>query len=241
MNDDPKLREMSCDPRGCSVLVTDATTAVGRLLVREILGAGARHVWAGEPPGRTFDGPPPAGPATVSSVSLDVRAAESVRHAAELFGSSLDIVINNSGGGGTDATARGQMEVNYFGLLNLWEQFGPLLRVPGRAAGPAGTRAWVNMLTLDALCNLPSQSTFSASMAAALSLSQGIRARARPAGVRVVNVFAGPITPESLAYSVVRALVDGVEDVFPGDVAQEWLARWLQSPKVLEREISALV
>jgi hypothetical protein len=34
-------------------------------------------------------------------------------------------------------------------------------------------------------------------------------------------------------------LRDGVEDVYPGDVAQEWLERWLDNPKVLEREIAA--
>jgi hypothetical protein len=36
-----------------------------------------------------------------------------------------------------------------------------------------------------------------------------------------------------------RALQDGVEDVYPGDVAQEWLARWRDNPKALERELSA--
>ena len=29
-----------------------------------------------------------------------------------------------------------------------------------------------------------------------------------------------------------------VEDVYPGDVAQEWLARWRDNPKALEKELS---
>jgi hypothetical protein len=33
-------------------------------------------------------------------------------------------------------------------------------------------------------------------------------------------------------------LRDGVEDVYPGEVAQEWLQRWLDNPKILERELS---
>jgi hypothetical protein len=74
----------------------------------------------------------------------------------------------------------------------------------------------------------------------------------QPAGLRVVNVFPGPIddewnqelpppkiTPDALAKAVVKALQDGVEDVYPGDVAQEWLARWRDDPKVLERELAA--
>jgi NAD(P)-dependent dehydrogenase (short-subunit alcohol dehydrogenase family) len=87
-------------------------------------------------------------------------------------------------------------------------------------------------------------------MAAASSLSQYLRAEMRPAGVRVINVFPGPIdddwnqslpapklVPAALAEAVVAALSDGVEDVYPGDVAQEWLARWEESRKVLEKEL----
>ena len=88
--------------------------------------------------------------------------------------------------------------------------------------------------------------------AAALSLAQCLRAEMRPAGIRVVNVFPGPIdddwnqlmpapkvAPAALAGAIVKALRDGVEDVYPGDVAQEWLERWMDNPKVLERELAA--
>ena len=47
------------------------------------------------------------------------------------------------------------------------------------------------------------------------------------------------ITPAALANAVVKALQDGVEDVYPGDVAQEWLARWRDNPKALEKELSS--
>ena len=73
----------------------------------------------------------------------------------------------------------------------------------------------------------------------------------RPAGVRVVNAYPGPIeddwnqllpppklAPEALARAVVAALRDGVEDIYPGDVAQEWLTRLRESPKALERELA---
>jgi hypothetical protein len=73
----------------------------------------------------------------------------------------------------------------------------------------------------------------------------------RPGGIRVVNVFPGPLddernqalpppklSPDALATSVVKALRDGTEDVYVGDVAQEWLARWRENPKILERELS---
>ena len=70
------------------------------------------------------------------------------------------------------------------------------------------------------------------------------------ASVRVINVFPGPIDDEwnrmvsppkltavALAKAIINALKDGVEDIYPGEVAQEWLARWQENPKILEREI----
>ncbi len=151
---------------------------------------------------------------------------------------------------GTDA-ARAEMDVNYFGLLRLAQAFGPALK--GRAAdGQSNAIAWVNLLSVYALSNFPAHGTFSASQAAAYSLSQCLRAEMRTAGIRVVDVFAGPIdddwnqllpppklAPAALAKAVVRALQDGVEDVYPGDVAQEWFRRWRDDPKVLERELAA--
>ena len=119
------------------------------------------------------------------------------------------------------------------------------------ADGRSGAVAWVNLLSVYALSNYPPHGTFSASKAAALSLSQCLRAEMRAAGIRVINVFPGPIddewnrmlpppkmTPGTLAKAMVDALKEGVEDVYPGDVAQEWLTRWQENPKILEREVS---
>ena len=89
-----------------------------------------------------------------------------------------------------------------------------------------------------------------AELGAALALSQNLRAEMRHAGIRVVNVFPGPIDDEwnqlvpppklgasALANAIVRALRDGVEDVYPGDVAQDVMTRFRESQKVLEREL----
>jgi short-subunit dehydrogenase len=142
------------------------------------------------------------------------------------------------------------MDINYFGLLRLAQAFGPAMRA--RAAdGQSSAVAWVNLLSIFALTSFPSHGTFSASKAAALSLAQCLRAEMRPAGVRVVNLFPGPlddewnqlvpppkVTPAALASAVVTALKEGIEDAYPGDFAQEWLARWRDNPKALEREVS---
>jgi NAD(P)-dependent dehydrogenase (short-subunit alcohol dehydrogenase family) len=57
---------------------------------------------------------------------------------------------------------------------------------------------WVNLLSIDAVANLPNYATFSASKPAAYSLSQSLRAQLQLAGIRVVNVFPGPIADKSI-------------------------------------------
>jgi NAD(P)-dependent dehydrogenase (short-subunit alcohol dehydrogenase family)/uncharacterized OB-fold protein len=261
MADDRMLREMTSDPKFRKVLVTDGKTPVGQALVKALVKAGADIVWVGhaEPwkklPGLDDITVPPE----VTLVPLDLTNERSVTELAGEIGGKVDIVVNNAevhrafGIGtrrGTDV-ARAEMDINYFGLLRLAQGFGPALK--GRSAdGIAHAAAWVNVLSVYALSNYPPHGTFSASKAAALSLSQCLRAEMRPAGIRVINVFPGPIddewnqnlpppklAPQALASAVVNALKEGIEDVYPGEVAQEWLERWRDNPKVLERELAA--
>ena len=261
MADDPMLREMGCDPKFRKVLVTDGKSAVGQALVQALAKAGADLIWVGhaEPwkklPG--FDAI--AALPQVTLVPLDLTNGRSVSELAGAIAGKVDIVINNAevhrtqgvaSRRGTDV-ARAEMDINYFGLLRLAQEFGPALKGRG-ADGQSNAIAWVNLLSIFALSNFPSHGTFSASKAAAHSLAQCLRAEMRPAGIRVLNIFPGPIddewnqlmpppkiAPAALASAIVKGLRDGIEDLYPGDVAQEWLSRWRDNPKVLERELAA--
>jgi NAD(P)-dependent dehydrogenase (short-subunit alcohol dehydrogenase family)/uncharacterized OB-fold protein len=261
MAEDRQLREFTCDPKQRKVLVTDGKTALGQALVRDLVSAKAEIVWVGhaEPWKKFagFDGLQKLPQVTL--VPLDVTDSKNVREVAAEIAGKVDIVVNNAehhrGFGIANRqgveTARAEMDVNYFGLLRLAQEFAPAMRSRG-ADGRASAVAWVNLLSIYALANFPSHGTFSASKAAAHSLAQCLRAEMRPAGVRVVNVFPGPLddewnqllpppklAPAALAKAIVGALREGIEDVYPGDVAQEWLARWRDNPKALERELSA--
>jgi NAD(P)-dependent dehydrogenase (short-subunit alcohol dehydrogenase family)/uncharacterized OB-fold protein len=261
MADDPMLREMTSDPKFRKVLVTDGKTAVGQAIVHALVKAGADIVWVGhaEPwkklPG--FDDITKLRQVTL--VPLDLTNGRSVTELAGEIGGKVDIVINNAevhrafgiaARRGTDV-AKAEMDINYFGMLRLAQEFGPALKARS-ADGVTHAAAWVNLLSIYALSNFPPHGTFSASKAAAHSLAQCQRAEMRQAGIRVINVFPGPIddewnqnlpppkvAPAALASAIVKALRDGVEDVYPGDVAQEWLERWRDNPKVLERELAA--
>ena len=259
MANDRQLREFTCDPTNRKILVTDGKTLLGQELVKAF--SSAEIVWVGySEPWKKFPGfedlrklP------NVTLLPVDVTDSKNVREVAAEIAGKVDIVVNNaehhrsfgiSNRQGVD-TARAEMDVNYFGLLRLAQEFGPAMRSRG-ADGKSSAVAWVNLLSIYALANFPPHGTFSASKAAAHSLAQCLRAEMRPAGVRVVNVFPGPIddewnqllpppkvSPAALARTIVGALRDGIEDVYPGDVAQEWLARWRDNPKALERELSA--
>jgi NAD(P)-dependent dehydrogenase (short-subunit alcohol dehydrogenase family)/uncharacterized OB-fold protein len=252
---DPMLREMTSDPKFRKVLITDGKSAVGQALAQAFVEAGADIVWLGiaEPWKQGAD--MPALP-QLERVPLDVTDEKSVRDLAGVIGGKVDILINTAelhrnhtiADRGTE-TARAEMEVNYLGLMRLAQAFGPAMRARA-AEGAMPATAWVNLLSIYALSALPSHGTFSASKAAALALSQNLRAEMRHAGIRVVNVFPGPIDDEwnqlvpppklgvaALAKAIVAALRDGVEDVYPGDVAQDVVTRFRESQKVLEREL----
>jgi NAD(P)-dependent dehydrogenase (short-subunit alcohol dehydrogenase family)/uncharacterized OB-fold protein len=261
MADDVRLRVFTCDPRHRKILVTDTKSAVGQALIKKLVEEKAEIVWAGfAEPWKKFPGfeALKAIP-QVTLVPLDVTDSKSVRELAAEIGGKVDIVVNNAehhraygiGNRAGVETARAEMDVNYFGLLRLAQEFAPAMRSRG-ADGQASAVAWVNLLSIYALANFPPHGTFSASKAAAHSLAQCLRAEMRPAGVRVLNVFPGPIddewnqllpppklSPEALARTIVQGLKDGIEDAYPGDVAQEWLERWRDNPKALEKELSS--
>ena len=261
MADDRQLREFTCDPKQRKVLVTDGKSAVGQALVKFFAEAGAELIWVGYAEAwKKFPGFEELKTIPrVTLLRLDITDSKSVREVAAEIGGKVDILVNNAehhrsfgiaNRAGVE-TARAEMDVNYFGLLRLAQEFGPAMRSRG-ADGQASAVAWVNLLSIYALANFPPHGTFSASKAAAHSLAQCLRAEMRPAGVRVVNLFPGPIddewnqlllppkiSPSILARAALKALQDGVEDVYPGDVAQEWLERWRDNPKALERELSS--
>lgn len=262
MSEDAMLKEFRCDPRNRRVLVTDGMSPVGQACVRALVKAGAEVVWVGyaEPwkrHGSGLDALADLEPVTL--VPLDVTDERSIATLAGSIGAKVDIVVNTAevhrtnGIGdrkGTDA-ARQEMDVNYFGLLRLAQSFAPVLKARS-ADGELPACAWVNLLSVFGLSNFPPHGTYSASKAAAHSLSQCLRAEFRSSGIRVVNVFPGPVdddwtqslpppkvAPAAIAHAIVEALCEGTEDVYPGDVAQEWFERWRSNPKVLEREIAA--
>ena len=203
--------------------------------------------------------PLPAASAPASFAPVTAAASENARDVLArvrpaviqirgLFGSNTAQAFHGTG----FAVAAGGLFATNYHVVAQQVQHPDKYRLEYRTAdGATGATAWVNLLSIYALANFPPHGTYSASKAAAHSLAQCLRAEMRPAGIRVVNVFPGPIddewnqnlpppklAPAALASAIVKALQQGIEDVYPGDIAQEWLERWRENPKVLERELA---
>jgi NAD(P)-dependent dehydrogenase (short-subunit alcohol dehydrogenase family)/uncharacterized OB-fold protein len=261
MADDWQLREMTCDPKFRRVLVTDGRTPVGQATAQAFSDAGAAIVFVGLAqawkPFPGLDGLRKI--ERVEIIPLDVTDTESVTEQAEQNGARIDIVVNTAehvrAGGIVDrhglTIAREEMDIRYLGLLRLAQAFGPILRLRG-ADGVNSAAAFVNLLSVHALMNWPTYGSYCATEAACLSAAQCMRAELRPGGVKVLNVFFGPletewfqtvpppkVAPATLANAVVRALRQGTEDVFVGDVAQDIRQRLAVNPKALERELAS--
>lgn len=261
MEDDPQLRAMTSDPKHRRVLITDARNANAPALAKAVADAGATMIFVGEAeswlpnPNREALMQVPG----VEILPLDVTDTASVREMAGEIGGKTDILINNARfirpgsvmARGDTAFARQEMEENYLGLMRLAQAFGPGM-CARTADGVNAAVAWVNILSAYALVNASDFGCFSASNAAALSLSQSLRAEFRPSGLRLMNVFVGPteddwhqplpppkVLPNAIARSVVQGLRDGLEDVYCGDVAKDMIERFRAGPKILEREMTS--
>lgn len=259
--DDVQLRELTCDPKFRRVLITDGRNETGLAMAQAMAAAGASTIFVAiADPWKPFPGEAVLrAVAGVEIVSLDITDTRSVADAAAEIAHRVDILVNtaeHARAGGIMhrhglTIAREEMDVRYFGLLRLAQHFGPTMRARG-ADGVNAAAAFVNLLSVHALMNWPQYGAFSATEAACLSAAQALRAELRGGGVKVLNLFAGPLdtdwfqsvpppklSPAALAAATVDGLRKGIEDVYVGDIAQDIRARLETQPKALERELGA--
>jgi len=234
MNDAPH-------PERRVALVSGATGGLGRALVELLAQRHYRVIAAAREPERlqALD--------RVTPLRLDVADPRSIEAALPAL-RGVDVLINNAGlnlGDGIVCcrdlqAAEREMQVNFFGPLRLARAVAPLMKARG-----GGTI--VNLLSLLALAPLPLCGTYSASKAAAHSMTLTLRSELRAWNLRVVGVYPGPIdtamaagmpepkeSPSAVARAVVDALDSDQDEVFPGALAQDLGAMWRSNPKALE-------
>jgi NAD(P)-dependent dehydrogenase (short-subunit alcohol dehydrogenase family) len=205
---------------GSVALITGADRGLGRAFARELVRRGAARAYgaARNPAAVTEPG--------VSPIALDITDPERVARVANECG-DVTLLVNNAGvmkaspfiGSPSLDAARLEMEVNYFGTMSMCRAFAPVL-----AAGGGG--AIVNMLSVTSFFTSPLDPSYSASKAAELSLTNGVRMELSRQGTLVVAVHAGfidtdmaagidapKISPESVAQQTFDAVEAGEIEV----------------------------
>lgn len=242
------------------VMVTGANRGLGEALVRAALAAGARRVYAAARDPKSLADAVARGEGRVVAVALDVTDPESVAAAAKMA-PDVSVLINNAGvlsSYGVLATSDQDLArdfaVNAFGLLSVSKAFAPALEAAaGRAKPGAIGAALVNVLSIVSLTNLPSLGGYSASKAAAYSMTQALRYELGKKKIAVHAVLAGSIDtdmvrhiemPKTSPADVARGILDsveaGTEDIFPESGSRGMHAVWKRDPRELERQLAAM-
>jgi NAD(P)-dependent dehydrogenase (short-subunit alcohol dehydrogenase family) len=211
------------------VFVTGANRGLGLAFAQAALQAGARKVYAAarDPASIALSG--------VVPVALDVTDPTQIEAAAQACG-DVTLLINNAGIsrqssllGSADAlaAARAELETNFFGPWLLARAFAPVLK----ANGGGGI---VNVLSVLSWLSFPGVATYSASKAAAWSLSNGLRNELRGQGTQVTSLHVGYMdtdmtrgldAPKSSPADVARQTLAGVEagliEVLADDISRQ--------------------
>ena len=234
---------------GSVALVTGANRGLGEAIVQALLEAGAARVYAAaRQPSALANGDPRIVPLSVD-VADPAQVAQAAARAVD-----VQVLVNNAGVTAVQplldpSDPRGaelEMRVNYFGTLEMCRAFAPVLVRRGGGA-------IVNVLSILGRVPSPRLGGYSASKAAAFSLTQSIRAQLADSGTLVVGVLPGfidtdmarrvtgpKLSPRAVANCIVQALRDGVEDVYPGTAAdiEQALRR---DPNAVERQFAAAI
>jgi NAD(P)-dependent dehydrogenase (short-subunit alcohol dehydrogenase family) len=187
----------------------------------------------------------------VVPLTLDVTNDSQIARAAHLVG-ALDVLINNAGIAIYDelrnaAVIEQHLAVNLYGPLKLTRAFLPHLK---RSHG-----AVVNNLSLTAIAPLPVISAYSISKAAALNMTQALRAHLASQGVSVHAVVLGPIDtdmnrgfnipkapPQDAAHGIFAGLENDEEQFFPDPTSQSIADGWRHGiAKALEGQFAAFL
>jgi len=183
---------------GSTALVTGANRGLGARIVNELLAADVAKVYATARTLGSIAGSSVIADSRVEPLALDITDPASVR-AAAAAASDVTVLVNNAGvlafGGVLDGdlgSFERDLRTNYLGTLRVTREFVPVLERNAPAAV-------VNVLTLIALAPVPPMAGYSASKAAAHSLTQALRAELRGRGIEVLGAYPGGIDTDMLA------------------------------------------
>ena len=237
---------------GSTFIVTGANGGIGLAIAVEALRQGAAKVYCGV---RDLDTVSPELAASgAQPVLLDVTDETRVAEVARECG-DVNVVVNNAGLHARDrlieatdpGAARREMEVNYFGPLNMIRAFYPVIESNGGGS-------IVNVLSVAAIAPTAFMGGYSPAKVAAHYLGGIARAELEPRGITVTNLFVGSVDtkmaahvdgekepPSTIAVAGLKAMSRGEWSCDTDIMAEQSRARLARDPVRYERGLGKLV
>jgi len=233
-------------------LVTGANRGIGKAIVEDLLAKGAKKVYLGV---RSIDKASDLVAKykdRVVPVTLDVSKQSDIDNLPESI-SEVDILVNNAGlldGGSVvdervEESLNNNLEVNLFGVLRLTNKLLPSLKTKKEAA-------IVTVGSVVSFASMPVIGTYSISKVAIHSAIQSYRSLLADSPILVAGVYPGPIDtdmakdfemdkgkPKDVADVISQGIENGVEYIFPDEMAKQAGSAYLSDPLAVEEMFSS--
>lgn len=227
---------MGFDVQGKVALVTGANRGIGKAIVGSLVEHGANKVYAAVRTLESVQALVDSYGEKVVPIHIDLEKPDTITAAAEVAG-DVELLVNNAGVLGTasplaeDAlkTFEYEMNINVFGLIRMAQAFAPILKANGGGA-------LVQLNSVASMKCFSDFATYSASKAAAYSITQGLRDKLEEQGTLVISVHPGPIatdmtdglgfdditeSPTLVSEGIIEGLKLGEFHVFPDTLAKQ--------------------
>ncbi|MCW2950094.1 MAG: short-chain dehydrogenase [Thermoleophilia bacterium] len=194
-----------------TVLVTGASSGIGRAAVLQLLRRGDTHVVLAarrrEQLEETVRRAGPTDAARTSIIVADLATADGARELADQVRREhpdLSALVNNAGTGSTHDIFEPGADIETERMLALNLQAPVLLSQYLIDLIAARRGAIVNVSSVAGLVGTPRSPVYSASKWGLTGFSEALRARCAPLGIRVTNIQPGPVPTEGWAHARLR-------------------------------------
>ncbi|MGZ3402470.1 MAG: SDR family oxidoreductase [Phenylobacterium sp.] len=240
--------------QGSVALVTGGNRGIGEAFVRALLAAGAAKVYVGARDPALAAHLAAEAPGRAVPTRLDVTDPAQIADAARACG-DISILISNAGvfrnmtllGAPDIEAAREEMEVNYFGPLQLARAFAPVLARNGGGA-------IVKVLSSAGLVAQPVMGGYSPSKFAARAAATCLRAELAAQGTQVSALMVGSVdtrmaahvagrkeAPADIALAGLTAIRRRIDEMDTDSLAVEVRAAMARDPKGQERAMARML